>query len=120
MRRPNEFSPETKEKAFNRQKGMCAYCGIQLDKPAFILQRSGRKPDKRRKLTRAYAHHLRPITHGGGDKVDNCVFFCRVCHYYLGHGLVHRSMRDVLPEEEGSFDTWVKLKLSDLSYAYGE
>lgn len=114
MTRPNEFSSQTKEGAFNRQGGVCAYCGVQLDKPVFF--------DKAPTITRymtAYAHHLRPISHGGLDKLSNCIYLCRWCHGMFGHGIVPKSLKGEAMDFGGSYSTRVYMTIKDFPYASG-
>ena len=44
----------------------------------------------------------------------------KVCHGFIGHGAMPAQLRGIAMEQGGSYDTWVKLDLDDLPYAYGE
>ena len=116
--REHEFPTSVKEKAFKRQKGVCAYCGITLDPPSFISPSEVQRQTPER-LVAAYAHHVRPDSHGGSGLERNCVYLCRVCHAYIGHGALPRELRETAPSQGGDYRTWVTLRLEDLPYAYG-
>ncbi|MEN6426755.1 MAG: HNH endonuclease [Phycisphaerales bacterium] len=116
--REHEFPTSVKEKAFKRQGGVCAYCGIQLDPPSFIHDEEAERAPHR-KLVTGNAHHVKPDSHGGSALEGNCVYLCRNCHAYLGHGALPKRLKGVAPHQGGDYKTWVKLRLRDLRYAYG-
>ena len=62
-----EFTPDVKDKAFVRQKKVCAHCGAPL------LVDSG------------YPHFKKPAELGGDTSLHNCVILCQKCHLQYGH-----------------------------------
>ena len=65
------FSESFIERAWERQGGRCAGCGISL------------------RLCRWDAHHRKAVQFGGSDTLRNCVLLCEGtyndCHLQLGH-----------------------------------
>jgi hypothetical protein len=92
MPRKNEFNRKTKRAAIERQGGVCAFCGVSLDTPWTDGDYTG------------YAHHLRPIRHGGTDDLDNCVYLCWGHHLLLGHGMAPFG----IDPQGGGSDAWVQ------------
>lgn len=103
MARRNEFTRATKRAATERQGGRCAFCGVSLDTPWSSGDYTG------------YAHHLRPIRHGGTGDLNNCVYLCWGHHLLLGHGMAPFD----IDEQGGSSDTWVQLGKDDFPF-WGE
>jgi 5-methylcytosine-specific restriction endonuclease McrA len=62
MTRANEFSASTKREARLRQAGRWGCCGDDLTD------------------LEEHAHHLIPVSAGGGPDADNCVVLCDACH----------------------------------------
>jgi hypothetical protein len=73
------FSDDTVEKAWNRQNGLCAFCGKRL-----VYANRG-KDDCRGAWE---PHHKKPIQHGGTHLLRNCAILCingDNCHLTIGH-----------------------------------
>lgn len=90
----------TKRQAIERQAGLCAFCGVALETPWTLGE------------TRGYAHHLRPLRHGGSDGLDNCVYLCWGHHQLIGHGMAPFG----IDKQGGSSDTWVQLGPHDFAF----
>jgi len=103
MSRANEFTASVKRKAIQRQKGKCALCGVTLRSPWTEGSYDG------------YAHHLRPISHGGTSDLDNCVYLCWGHHLLIGHGMAPFD----IDKQGGSSSTWVQLDREDFPYWNG-
>lgn len=103
MRRPGEFTRATRQTAIERQQGRCAWCGVTLDTPWSEGDYRG------------YAHHLRPLTHGGDASLENCVYLCWGDHLLMGHGM---APFDIDPQGGGS-DTWVQLDPEEFQFWSG-
>ena len=100
MGRTGDFAGRTKHAAIERQGGVCAFCGVTLSTPWSEGDYKG------------YAHHLRPLRHGGSASLDNCVYLCWGHHLLLGHGMAPFG----IDEQGGSSDTWVQLSPEDFPY----
>ena len=101
--REQDFSRETKRAAIERQRGVCAFCGVRLHTPWSYGDFPGE------------AHHLQPILHGGNDKVDNCVYLCWGHHQLLGHGNAPFG----IDKQGGSSRHWVQLSRFTFPYWSG-
>jgi 5-methylcytosine-specific restriction endonuclease McrA len=64
---PKEFTQEVKDKAFIRQKKVCAHCGDELQ------------------LDSGFPHFKKPAELGGDASLQNCVILCQKCHLQYGH-----------------------------------
>ena len=104
MPREGEFTARTKKAAIERQSGVCAFCGVELATPWSDGEYAG------------HAHHLRPLVHGGGPDLDNCVYLCQAHHLFLGHGMAPLG----IDPQGGSSDTWVQLDREDFPYWQNE
>lgn len=100
MARKGDFSRTTKRQAIERQEGLCAFCGIALTTPWTEGDHRG------------YAHHLRPLRHGGSAELDNCVYLCWGHHLLIGHGMAPYG----IDPQGGSSGTWVKLEREDFEF----
>ena len=100
MSRPGDFSAVTKRAAIGRQGGLCAWCGVSL---------STRWSDGEFK---GYAHHLRPLRHGGDASLQNCVYLCWGDHLLMGHGMAPFG----IDRQGGGSDAWVELDPDDFAY----
>jgi predicted restriction endonuclease len=100
MARTNEFTRATKHAAIECQGDNCAFCGVSLETPWTDGDYKG------------YAHHLRPIRHGGTGDLNNCVYLCWGHHLLIGHGMAPFG----IDEQGGSSDTWVQLEKDDFQY----
>ena len=72
------FRESTVEKAWERQKGLCAYCGKRLVRANHDKGSSGGW----------HAHHRKPVSHGGQHSLGNCALLCinpPNCHLHRGH-----------------------------------
>lgn len=103
MAREEDFSRKTKWAAIERQGGVCAFCGVTLETPWSEGEYRG------------YAHHLRPIRHGGTAELDNCVYLCWGHHLYIGHGMAPFG----IDKQCGSSSTWVQVEKDDFEYWNG-
>lgn len=103
MARKNDFTRRTKREAIERQNGRCAFCGLELDTPWSEGDYRG------------YAHHLRPIRHGGTADLHNCVYLCWAHHLYIGHGMAPFGIDD----QGGSSSTWVQVEKGDFPFWNG-
>lgn len=104
MGRKGDFTRKTKRMAIERQGGRCAFCGTQLVTPWSDGE------------FRGYAHHLRPLRHGGSDQLDNCVYLCWGDHLLMGHGMAPYG----IDMQGGSSDTWVQLDSEDFAFWDGD
>ncbi|MFC1968067.1 HNH endonuclease [Chloroflexota bacterium] len=88
------FSPDTIQKAWERQSGLCAACGKRISRP------------NRTKGTHGswQPHHRKPRKDGGSDFLRNCVLLCFKCHLKVGH--------------KGDFHNRVQLTDRDLPHMY--
>lgn len=111
MSRIGDFPFHVKHKAFERQGGLCAFCGIKLIPP-----RGMPPPEKGPYLEKAAAHHLKPIIHGGSSLPNNCVYLCDAHHKFIGHGMAPLG----IDKQGGSSRTWVKLVKEDFPYWNGK
>lgn len=100
MARKNEFLRSTKKDAVCRQKGKCAFCGVLLNTPWTEGEYRG------------YAHHLRPIRHGGTAALDNCVYLCWGHHLLIGHGMAPFG----IDKQGGDSSTWIQLEKDDFPF----
>ena len=100
MSRAGDFPRSVKRQALERQGGLCAFCGVSLSTPWSSGDYTG------------YAHHLRPLRHGGGPEVENCVYLCWGHHLLLGHGMAPFGV----DKQGGSSRTWVQLSPEDFRY----
>ena len=103
MARKNDFTRTTKRATVERQNGKCAFCGVTLDTPWTEGDYKG------------YAHHLRPIRHGGTADLDNCVYLCWGHHLLLGHGMAPFG----IDPQGGGSDAWVQMEKDDFPYWEG-
>ena len=94
------FSRPVKKRAIERQKGKCGFCGVSLKTPWTEGEYDG------------YAHHLRPMKHGGSGDLDNCVYLCWGHHLLLGHGMAPFGV----DEQGGGSKTWVRLDKEDFDF----
>jgi predicted restriction endonuclease len=100
MARKGDFSKKTKKEAIRRQGGVCAFCGVTLNTPWSEGEYRG------------YAHHFRPLKHGGSDQLENCVYLCWGHHQLIGHGMAPFG----IDKQGGSSDTWVQMEKEDFEY----
>ena len=100
MSRKGDFSNKTKKTTIERQGGVCAFCGVNLDTRWSNGEFKG------------YAHHLKPIIHGGSDNLDNCVYLCWGHHLLIGHGMAPFG----IDKQWGSSDTWVQIERDEFPY----
>ena len=100
MSRAGDFPRSVKRQALERQGGLCAFCGVSLSTPWSSGDYTG------------YAHHLRPLRHGGGPEVETCVDLCWGHHLLLGHGLAPFGV----DKQGGRSRTWVQLSPEHLRY----
>ena len=59
---PKEFVQDVKDRAFVRQKGVCAQCGDVVG------------------VDSGYSHLKKPAELGGDTSLHNCVILCQKCH----------------------------------------
>ena len=91
------FSNLIISRAWNRQAGLCAYCGKKLTWNNYQNGDEGAW----------HPHHRKPESEGGSDTLDNCVVLCinePVCHLFIGHG--------------GNWAIYCELNDQDLPYLY--
>jgi predicted restriction endonuclease len=100
MSRKGDFSKKTKRATIQRQCGVCAFCGVALKTPWSNGDFQG------------YAHHLRPLLHGGSDGINNCVYLCWGHHQLIGHGMAPFG----IDNQGGSSSSWVQLSKDDFEY----
>jgi len=100
MSRLGDFSPQIKKAAIERQGGICGFCGIALATPWTEGEYRG------------YAHHLRPLLHGGKASLENCIYLCEGHHMLLGHGMAPFG----IDKQGGSSRTWVQLSQDDFPF----
>jgi predicted restriction endonuclease len=100
MGRKGDFSNKTKRAAIERQGGVCAFCGVTLKTRWSEGEYQG------------YAHHLKPLAHGGSDKLENCVYLCWGHHQLIGHGMAPFG----IDKQGGTSDTWVHLNTDDFEF----
>jgi len=100
MSREGDFSKKTKKAAVVRQGGVCAFCGIKIKTPWTEGEYQGN------------AHHLRPLTHGGLDNIDNCVYLCWDHHQLIGHGMAPYG----IDKQGGGSNTWVQMEPEDFEF----
>lgn len=100
MGRVGDFTRATKRAAILRQRGVCGWCGVALQTPWSNGELGG------------YAHHLRPLRHGGDASLDNCVYLCWGHHQLIGHGMAPYG----IDAQGGSSDTWVQLEADDFEF----
>jgi len=100
MPRPGDFTRATKRAAILRQNGLCAFCGVTLKTPWTEGDYQG------------FAHHLRPLRHGGNSSLENCVYLCWGDHLLMGHGMAPFGIDD----QSGSSNCWVQLAPDDFGY----
>jgi predicted restriction endonuclease len=103
MVREGDFSRQTKRAAIERQKGLCAFCGLGLETPWSNGEYRG------------YAHHLRPLHHGGSDTLANCVYLCWAHHQLIGHGMAPIG----IDKQGGSSRTWIQMSRRDFAFWQG-
>jgi hypothetical protein len=99
MRR-GDFPSATKRSAIRRQGGLCAWCGVRLQTPWSTGEFPG------------CAHHLRPLKHGGGPELDNCVYLCWGDHLLMGHGMAPFG----IDSQGGGSNAWVQIAPSDFEF----
>lgn len=100
MSREGDFSRPTKRAAIARQGGVCAWCGVYLQ----THWSSGDYP--------GFAHHLRPLRHGGDASLDNCVYLCWGDHLLIGHGMAPYG----IDAQGGGSDAWIQLDMDDFAF----
>jgi predicted restriction endonuclease len=105
MARIGDFPFHVKTEAYERQGGMCAFCGVRLAPPS-----SGERLP--RGVYAGEAHHLRPLLHGGSPDADNCVYLCYAHHKLIGHGMAPYG----IDNQGGSSRTWIHVSRKDLPY----
>jgi len=96
------FSPGVRAAVFVRQKGVCAFCGIGLNK---LLENT--------EMPYIEFHHVQPKAAGGKGDADNCVALCTYtfsrsrdgCHYHI--------------HEEGRFKTGGVADPEYFKYSHG-
>ena len=103
MVRKGDFTNKTKKAAIQRQGGLCAFCGVQVQTPWSRGEYSGN------------AHHLKPLHHGGDDTLKNCVYLCWGDHQLLGHGMAPFG----IDEQGGNSSSWVQLEQEDFKFWNG-
>ena len=103
MSRDGDFSKSVKKEAMERQKGVCAFCGVTLDTPWTKGDYAG------------YAHHLKPLSHGGTDQLENCAYLCWGHHLLIGHGMAPFG----IDKQGGTSNTWVQMEIEDFEF-WGE
>ncbi len=64
---PKEFTQEVKDKAFIRQRKVCAHCGAAVE------------------VDSGFSHFKKPVELGGDTSLANCVILCQKCHVKYGH-----------------------------------
>ena len=106
MSRIGDFDFKTKKSAFERQGGLCAFCGVKLIPPW----------PEHLKLENCYsgqAHHLKPLCSGHiRATVDNCVYLCNYCHLLYGHGMSPAG----IDKQGGSSHHWFLTSRNDFKY----
>jgi len=100
-----EFPYSVKVAAYNRQGGVCAFCGVKLMPPWPTSP-----PPKGGYF--GEAHHLRPDLHDGTPCEDNCVYLCYGDHKLMGHGMAPYG----IAKQDGSPRTWVQLSKRDFPF----
>ncbi len=85
MKRANEFSLETRQRALIRQMNRCGSCGTRIS----ALGGAGQAEHKYGES--AQAHHIRHIKLCGSSVLDNCVILCWSCHYCVHEGGNYRG-----------------------------
>ena len=105
MSRPGDFPPGIRLAAYDRQGGVCAFCGVELMPPG-----QGATATKGRHF--GEAHHLRPLLHGGKAVEDNCVYLCYAHHKLMGHGMAPLG----IDKQGGSSRDWVDLAPRDFPF----
>jgi predicted restriction endonuclease len=100
MTRTGDFSRKVKWAAITRQGGICAFCGVTLSTPWTEGEYKG------------YAHHLKPLKHGGDATLDNCVYLCWGHHLLLGHGMAPYG----IDNQGGGSHSWVQMAREDFAY----
>lgn len=79
-----EFAQYTKDRAYIRQKHVCAHCGEKLEVDA------------------GSAHFKKPAELGGDNALQNCVILCQRCHLDYGH--VGKWSKFVITQDYPHFD----------------
>lgn len=64
---PREFDQDIKDRAYIRQKRVCAHCGQSLQ------------------IDAGFSHFKKPAELGGDNSLHNCVILCQKCHIEYGH-----------------------------------
>ena len=95
-KREGDFPFHIKKAAFERQGGVCAFCGV----PLYVASLS---TVSAKNAYAGEAHHLRPLLHGGTPTFDNCVYLCYAHHKLLGHGMAAFG----IDKQGGDSRTWV-------------
>jgi len=72
MTQHNLIPPHEKRKIYNRQHGLCAYCG------------------RRRRICHMTVDHIIPLSKGGADNLDNMQCTCKACNKFKS---------DMMPDE---------------------
>jgi 5-methylcytosine-specific restriction endonuclease McrA len=80
---PKEFVQDVKDKAFIRQKGACAHCGVAVG------------------VDSGYAHLKKPAELGGDTLLHNCVVLCQKCH--LRYGPIGKWAKFVITQDYPHF-----------------
>lgn len=104
MNRTGDFPYPVKKAAYERQGGVCAFCGVKVTPPS-----SSSAPP--RNAYSGEAHHLRPLDHGGTPTLDNCVYLC-----YGHHKLFHGMAPFGIDKQGGSSRTWVHVTRTDFPF----
>lgn len=63
------IAPHDKRRIYNRQNGLCAYCG------------------QRRNIKYMTVDHIIPLSKGGSNKETNLQCTCKMCNYFKGNSL---------------------------------
>ncbi len=105
MSRIGDFPYPVKKAAYERQGGVCAFCGAKLMPPW-----PSSEPPKH--AHSGEAHHLRPLHHGGTPTADNCVYLCYGDHKLMGHGMAPFD----IDKQGGDSRTWVRLSTADFPF----
>ena len=104
------FSDPVKQKAWDRQQGLCALCGTPL------LSRAASKEFDLRELDRQ-AHHMEARRFGGGNEVDNCVYLCSKHHKQFGHGMFPKEWTGL--KKSSGFKWNPQLRATDFPFFNG-